>query len=286
MPVDSSVQGPEHDSAIVWCAGAGLLAFAPVIAGLPALWFHDGDMSHGLLAPIVAGWIVWQQRDRLRSIESKPSMWGLLWMGLATAATVVGFPCGWYSVARISLLLWLAGAILFLRGWGTLCFLAFPLLLLSFAIPPPTFLYEQITFPLQLLASRSAEIALEFLGLSVLRDGNILELAGQRLSVAEACSGIRSLFSLCFFGLVYAHVFDRRWWMPWVLAAASVPVAIVANALRIVLTGLIGEYNPVLAQGTWHELSGWAVFVAAMVLMVGLQRSLRLPRRTYVTALQ
>src|SRR4029077_1514004 len=95
--------------------------------------------------------------------------------------------------------------------------LAFPLLLLLFMIPIPSVIYNQITFPLQLFASRVAEFVLGVIGIPVLRDGNILELASQRLSVAEACSGIRSLLSLTFLSVVYAYFFDRKVWMRWAL---------------------------------------------------------------------
>jgi exosortase len=260
--------------ALAWCGVCFGVGFGPVLAGLALLWFQDGDMSHGAVAPLVAGWIAWQRRGRLRGLEPRPSGWGLALMALAMIGVAIGLPSGWHSFARTSLLLSLAGLILYLRGAATLRLLAFPLLLLSFMVPPPTFLYEEITLPLQLLASRLAESALEFLGFSVLRDGNILELAGQKLSVAEACSGIRSLFSLCFFALVYAYLFDARPWMRGVLLAAAVPIAILANAARIVFTGVVGEHNPGLAHGALHGISGWAVFLLAVLLMAALHQVL------------
>jgi exosortase len=104
----------------------------------------------------------------------------------------------------------------------------------------------------------------------VLRDGNILELASQKLSVVEACSGIRSLLSLSFLSLVYAYFFDKRVWMRWVLLAATIPVAIVANAGRVTITGILSEINPELARGFFHSLEGWIIFIIALVLLGGL----------------
>jgi exosortase len=135
-------------------------------------------------------------------------------------------------------------------------------------VPIPAILYNQVTFPLQLLASQVADTTLSLLGIPVLREGNILELASQRLNVVEACSGIRSLLSLSFLSLVYAYFFDKKVWMRAVLLVATVPIAIVANSARVTLTGLVSEYDPELAQGIFHYASGWVIFMVALVILV------------------
>jgi exosortase len=131
-------------------------------------------------------------------------------------------------------------------------------------------LYNQITFPLQLFASQVAEFSLSLIGIPVLRDGNILELASQKLSVVEACSGIRSLLSLSFLSLVYAYFFDTRVWMRWVLFAATIPIAILANSGRVTITGVLSEINPELARGFFHSLEGWIIFIIALAMLGGL----------------
>jgi exosortase len=146
--------------------------------------------------------------------------------------------------------------------------LLFPLLLLPFMIPIPAVIYNQLTFPLQMFASQVAETVLGWFGIPVLRDGNILELASQKLSVAEACSGIRSLLSLTFLSLVYAYFFDGRVWMRWVLFILTIPIAIIANAGRVTITGMLSEVNPELARGFFHELEGWIIFMIALVLLL------------------
>ena len=108
------------------------------------------------------------------------------------------------------------------------------------------------------------------MGIPVLRDGNILELASQKLSVVEACSGIRSLLSLSFLSLVYAYFFDKRVWMRWVLLAATIPIAILANSGRVTITGVLSEINPELARGFFHSLEGWIIFLIALVMLGGL----------------
>jgi len=115
-----------------------------------------------------------------------------------------------------------------------------------------------------------AEFSLGIIGIPVLRDGNILELASQKLSVVEACSGIRSLLSLSFLSLVYAYFFDKRVWMRWVLLAATIPIAILSNSGRVTITGILSEINPELARGFFHSLEGWIIFLIALVMLGGL----------------
>ena len=139
-------------------------------------------------------------------------------------------------------------------------------------VPIPAIIYGQITLPLQLIASNLAERALSLMGIPVLRDGNILELPRQSLSVVEACSGIRSLLSLSFLSLVYAYFFDAKVWMRWVLLILTVPIAILANAARVTLTGLIGEYKMEWSHGIYHSISGWIVFMLALAMLVAVHR--------------
>src|ERR1700691_3342617 len=117
----------------------------------------------------------------------------------------------------------------------------------------------------------------------LLRDGNILELASQKLSVVEACSGIRSLLSLGLLSLVYAYFFDHRIAMRWVLLGATVRITIAANAARVTLMGLVGEYRTDLAQGAFHLFEGWVLFVVALSLLVGLHQLLRRNPRLLTT---
>jgi len=172
-------------------------------------------------------------------------------------------------IARVAFLISLAGAVYFLGGKPLMRIVAFPLFLLVFMIPIPALIYSRITLPLQLFASTVAEYILAMVGIPVLRDGNVLELASQRLSVVEACSGIRSLLSLTFLSLVYGYFFDSKAWMRWLLLAATIPVAIAANAARVTLTGVISEYRVDLAQGLFHEFEGFVLFVVAVFLLIG-----------------
>jgi exosortase len=180
-------------------------------------------------------------------------------------------------LVRTSFLITVVGAVWFLGGTAILRKLAFPLFLCFFMVPIPAVVYNSITFPLQLLASRLAEHALTLLSVPVLREGNVLVLPTQELSVAEACSGIRSLLSLSFLSLVYGYFFESRVWLRVVLFLATVPIAIVANGSRVTFAGIMTEVKPEYAEGAFHTASGWVIFmVALLILMVFHQAIVRI----------
>ena len=124
-------------------------------------------------------------------------------------------------------------------------------------IAPPSFINERVTLQLQLMASRLGEVSLEALGFSVLREGNILEMVGEKLAVAEACSGIRSLMALIFLAVVYNFFFVPQKKFRVILLASVIPIAILCNAGRIVATGVVGQYNRELAHGMLHATFGY-----------------------------
>ncbi len=232
-------------------------------------------MSHGFFVLPVVAYIVWRRRGELAAIQPAPNSWGLAIAACGAAQMLLGTLAAQLFVARTSFLVSLTGAVLFLAGKRALKTLAFPLLLLVFLFPLPAMIYARVTLPLEIFASASAETLLNWIGIPVLRDGNILELPHERLSVVEACSGIRSLLSLSFLSLVYAYFFDRRVGMRWVLLASTVPIAIAANAARVTLMGILGEYRSDLAHGVFHLFEGWALFVVALGLLVAVHWLLR-----------
>jgi exosortase len=245
-----------------------IACYAPILYRLVNQWMSDEDMGHGFFVPIIAGYIAWQKRDELASTEFKTNPLGLLIMAYAACQSIIGVLGVELFLSRTAFLLSVFGCVVYLGGLKAVRMLALPLFLLLFMIPIPAIVYNRITFPLQLLASSVAEFTLTLFGVPVVRDGNVLELPSQKLSVVEACSGIRSLLSLTFLSLVYGFFFDNRPWMKWVLLVATIPIAITANASRVTLTGFLSEINPEYAQGVYHSMSGWVVFVVALVLLV------------------
>jgi len=178
-------------------------------------------------------------------------------------------------LTRISIVGTLAGSALFLFGWKRLRVLAFPLGILLLMIPIPAIIFNQIAFPLQLLASRVGEFTLSSVEIPVLREGNVLILANTTLEVAQACSGIRSLVSLLTLGIMFGYFTDQRGWVRVFIALSTIPIAIVANAARVAGTGIAAHrFGPEAAEGFLHESAGMVVFAVAFVLMIAVQRLL------------
>jgi exosortase len=253
-----------------------VICYFPVLKHLVWQWENDADVGHGFFVPVIAAYIAWQRRDAVLAVPVKPNYWGLLLLAWGAVQLVVGMLGVELFLQRTAFLISLVGAILTIGGTPVVRALAFPLFLLIFMIPIPAVVYTQITFPLQLFASRVAEAVLALLGIPVLRDGNVLELASQKLSVVEACSGIRSLLSLTFLSLVYAYFFDTKKWMRAALFLATIPIAILANAGRVTITGILSEWRTDLAQGFFHSVEGWIIFIVAMILMIITHRIINL----------
>src|SRR5690242_17095080 len=237
---------------LAWFGGLLMACYAPIMWALVRQWDGDADMGHGFFVPLIAGVIVWQKLDELLAEKASPNWWGLAivaYGGLQLYIATLGVEV---FLSRIAFVITIIGIVLLLGGTRYLRILAFPLFLLFFMVPIPAIIYNKITFPMQMLASQLANAALDFMRIPVLREGNILHLAETSLSVVEACSGIRSLLSLTFLALVYGYFFEKSFWLRVILFVATVPIAIVANASRVTLTGLLTEIKPELAEGFFH----------------------------------
>jgi exosortase len=262
-------------------ASASLLAIAlgvayyDVAAGLLRQWSTDDNYSHGFVVVPLALWFAWERRHALRAVPQRPTALGLVVIAAGLTLLAVGVLGAELFLSRVSLLFVLAGLVLFLAGPAPLRVLAFPLAFLVLMIPIPALVFNKIAFPLQLLASRAGAGALDMAGVPVLREGNVLILASTKLEVAEACSGIRSLVTLLTLAIVLGQFSLQRRWSRLALMAASVPVAIAANATRVAGTGLAAHFwSPEVAEGFFHAFSGWAMFGAAFAVLLGVQRGL------------
>lgn len=254
----------------------GWLYFS-ILLRLVAQWWHDPNFSHGFLVPLFSLFVLWQNRSRLERLPPRPSWWGVLLVVLALCMLVIGVLGAELFLSRASLLLLIAGLVVYFQGWP--CFRAalFPWAFLFLMIPIPAILFNEITFPLQILASKVAAGLLPPLGVPVLREGNIITLPAMALEVAEACSGIRSLLSLATLAIIYGYLLESRNWIRVLLAVSALPIAVAANSLRIVGTGLLVQYwDPERAQGFFHLFSGWIIFVVSLAMLFLLHQLLRL----------
>ena len=247
-----------------------LACYLPTLQGMVKQWSTDEDMSHGFAVPFVILWIVWRERARWQTIETQPSAWGFALLALAGGLQVASALGVGLFASSLAFLISVAGAILCLGGFAWLRVLAFPLVLGIFMLPKLAIVYNQATLPLQLFASRLVAAILTSGGIGVIREGNILDVRGHRVEVAEACSGIRYLLSLGFFAVVFGYFSDSKTWMRLALLASAVPLAIVANALRVAAAA----WQPSLDSGTPHAISGWFIFLLCMPALLVLRQLL------------
>jgi exosortase len=231
-------------------------------------WVELPDFSHGFLIPFFAAFLLWDNRVALRATAIAQSWLGVWLVALALFELMLGVLGADLFLERTSFVLLLAGLVWTLLGQEMLGRVRFALLVLLLAIPLPTILFNQITFPLQLLASRFASEMLQVVGVPVLREGNIIQLPAMQLEVAEACSGIRSLMSLFTVAVIYGYFLERTRLRRVVLALSSIPIAVAANVARIFGTGLCVQYwDPVKALGFFHEFSGWLMFLVSLACL-------------------
>lgn len=247
-----------------------------VLTRLVMDWWEDPNFSHGFLVPVFSAFVVWQSRRRWAALPAEPS-----WLGLVIAAgslgiLIVGVLGAEFFLSRSSLVFLLAGLVIYLLGWRYFRALLFPWAFLFLMIPIPAILFNQIAFPLQFLAAQLASSLLALSGIPVLRDGNIIMLPTMTLEVAEACSGIRSLMSLGTLAVIYGYFLETRKLPRVLLALAAVPIAVAANAFRIMGTGLLGYFwDPEKAEGFFHTFSGWVIFVVSLALLFSFQGAVR-----------
>jgi exosortase len=247
-----------------------------VFKGLFHQWFTDSNFSHGLIVPFFCGWVVWLKRKELAAIPVTPSSLGLVPITLAIILLTIGNFGAELFTARISIIVLIAGLVIFLLGWRHFHSLLFVICCMFLMVPIPAIIFNQITLPLQSLAAQLAASILELLGTPVLREGNIIQLASMPLEVAEACSGIRSLLSLGTLAIIFGYLSEPSAWKRVVIALASIPIAVGANAVRIVGTGLAVQFwDPDKALGFFHEFSGWLIFLFAFGAIMIVQKALQ-----------
>ena len=256
--------------------GAALMwLYSGTLSSLVRQWASDDNYSHGFFVLPLALFFAWERREALRAAVATPSPLGLLVIGGSLLMFIAGVFGAELFLTRVSLVGVLAGTVLFVWGREHFRILLFPIAFLLLMIPLPAIVFNQIAFPLQLVASNLGETVIAAAGVPVLREGNVLQLPARTLEVAEACSGIRSLVSLTMLGIVLGYFTERRLPERVVLAVAAVPIAIVANAARVAGTGLASEWiSPAAADGFFHTFSGWLLFVVAFASLIMVQRAM------------
>jgi exosortase len=272
----------ESAHAVTWVGALSLSAlvlilYAPVLGSLVKQWWSDPNYGHGFFVPVIAAYVLWSERDRWRAQPFRPENFGLAVMLFAIGLRILGMLGAELFTARLSLVILIAGIVLFLAGRQILRLIAFPIGYLLFMIPLPAIVYYQLTLPLQLWASRLGATGLVAVGIHTVRQGNLLYLPNCTLNVVEACSGIRSLLSLLAAAVAYGYFAERSTWKRSVLAIASVPVAIATNGLRLVATGVLSYFfGPGVDSGSVHVALGLGSFAVALVSILLIHKLLGL----------
>ncbi len=246
-----------------------LAIYAPVLYWLALNWAAVDDASHGFLIVPLALFFAWEQRGQISRAKIEPSWWGLPFLTFGALALTVGRLGVEFTMMRIGFVLTLMGLVLLLLGRRIFGILLFPLAFLFLMIPIPQSILNVVAFPLQLIAADLAVQSLFYLHIPALREGNIIHLANQTLYVAEACSGIRSLMALITLGVVFAYFFRRSWIIRAILVLSAIPIAILVNAFRVALTGVLTHYYGEAAASGWiHETEGFFTFGIAFILLM------------------
>jgi len=250
-------------------SAAAVVVFAPILYYMVQHWGQSQDYSHGFLIAPLSAYFIWERRKKLARTPIEPSWYGLIPLALGALALAIGRLGVEQMSMRVAFVLTLIGIQVQLLGLPMSRVLAFPLCFLFLMVPLPQSLVNVIAFPLQLIAADLAVSTLHFFGFPVLREGNILHLPTTRLFVAEACSGLRSLTALGTLGVVFAYFFRKSWPERLLLVASTIPIAVIVNAIRVALTGVLTyKWGAEMAAGTIHQTEGFFTFGMAFALLM------------------
>jgi exosortase D (VPLPA-CTERM-specific) len=233
-------------------------------------WVGDPEYSHCILIPPIAAFLIWQQKNKLQTIAFEGSWWGVLLVLLGGGLLVLGQLATIYTLVQYAYLVTLYGLVLAFTGPRAFRVLAVPLLILAFMVPLPQFFLYNLSTKLQLLSSELGVWFMRLFGISVFVEGNVIDLGGYKLQVAEACDGLRYLFPLMTLGFLMAYFYKGATWKRIALFLSSIPITIAMNSLRIGTIGLMVEHWGIgMAEGFLHEFQGWMVFMMSAAILLG-----------------
>ena len=243
----------------------------PVLVGT---WLSDANWTHGFLIPLFSLYLIYSRRDDLLSARRRVCLLGLPVMIFSLVFIILGFyPIGTYWISHLNMTLLIFGLVLYLAGPEVIRITWLPILYLSLAMPIPDMLYSRISVPLQELAARGAAILLQLAGVQIDVTASNLQIrsfSGHEygLTVAEACSGMRSLMAYVALGVAWAYLEYRPLWHRCILVAATVPIAVFINIVRVSITcGMYVVDRPELGQDFMHGLVGMVMLAPALLLL-------------------
>jgi exosortase D (VPLPA-CTERM-specific) len=250
------------------------IGFFPVMQKLSIRW-GTGDNSYCYLIIPLFLYLCWEKKESFRFGEYNWNAWGVVPIGLSVLLMAVGELGSVEIFLYLGLFGCLVGILLVLYGIR-LKHLLFPLIILAFIVPLPPFVNRMLTFNLKLAASKFSVGLLRLFDVSVVRDGNIIDLGFTQLQVVDACSGLRYFIPLILMALLFGYFYCKRMWPKILLVVTVLPLSIFVNGLRIFVTGMLHVHgHPELAEDFFHDFSGWVVFMLAGAILLGLSLILR-----------
>ena len=262
-------------ASIVISAVVGVL-YWPVIVPMVKQWASDDNYSHGFLVPVISFYLAYMRRDKLQTANVRPCNAGIALIVFGLILLILGWVATEYLTMRSSLVVVIAGLILYLFGLEIFKILLAPLCYLFLMVPIPAVLYDAAAFPLKIFVTNVSVLCMKALGIVVWKEGNILMFPNITLEVADACSGLRSIMSLLALGAAYAFVLHTKTRDRIILIVSTLPIAVLTNTLRVVATGVLAQFfGSAAAEGFFHEFAGLFVFAAAVVLFVALGSALK-----------
>ncbi len=268
-----SISGERRDALVRWGTFAAwallLVVFHAIVARRVHFYLEQPRYSHCVLLPAVS--LIWMF-DRwhvLSRIPALPAWSGVVWTGVSVVLLVYGQMQHSVYLQHAALLLALPSLTAALRGWAFVRSSSFAFAYLLLTVPLHKTWDDKLTLPLQSIATRASEAAFDSFGWIVVRQGNVIQLPGLKLLVEDACSGAHSIYALVALGVAWIGFVERPLWVRVALILCTVPVAIVANTVRVVGTGILAyKVDPSYAEGASHQTAGMIVFVIGLLLFL------------------
>lgn len=263
-------------SLAVFCLAFGIL-YVPTFTTLAQTTWATDEQGHGPLILAACAWLLWGMRNDLFSQPAKPALVpGFLLLTVGLTMYVVGRSQRVIEFEASSLILILVACLLLVQGVAAVRRAWFPFLFLLFMVPLPGAFVQALTLPLKSAVSMVAEQVLYWVGYPIGRTGVTLTIGPYQLLVADACSGLNSLFTLESLGLLYMNIMNyKSKARNVILAIGIVPISFIANVTRVIILVLITYHlGDEVGQGFAHEFAGLVLFSVALVLTYGLDRLL------------
>ncbi len=233
------------------------------------LWWKREDYNYCYLIPLVVFYLLWEKRKALKKVPAEPTWIGLLPVVFGLLLFWMGELGGEYYTMYLSSWLVLLGLCWLHLGWQKLKVILFPICVILTMFPPPNYIYFNLSLRLKLISSKLGVWTLQMLGKSAYREGNVIDLGFTQLQVVDACNGLRYLFPLIVLAILVAYFYRSAWWKKTLVVLSAIPISIFVNGFRIASVGLLYPiWGPQVAEGFFHDFSGWAIFMISLFVLL------------------